>query len=180
MDLRNNPGGLVEQSVRVSDLFLENGLIVSTEGRGQKEEAREFAHPKGTQPKYPLAVLINEGSASASEIVAGALQDHKRAMIVGTRSFGKGSVQTIIELEDHSALKLTIAKYYTPNHRSIQDHGITPDVEIEPDGSKPGDADGGTPSKFDPDAGVAQFFTAHTVGDLQLNAALERVKKAAK
>ncbi|MBI5528144.1 MAG: S41 family peptidase [Deltaproteobacteria bacterium] len=142
LDMRNNPGGLFEQSVRIADMFVDEGVIVSTEGRSRKAGDKEMAHPKGTQPHYPMIVIVNGGSASAAEIVAGALQDHKRALVVGTPSYGKGSVQTIIELEDHSALKLTIAKYFTPNHRSIQDHGIAPDVIIDepltlPTGEKP-------------------------------------------
>jgi carboxyl-terminal processing protease len=130
LDLRNNPGGLLEQAVRVSDRFLRSGVIVSTEGRGQRTPDVERAHEKDTEPDYPMAVLVNRGSASASEIVAGALQDNGRATILGTQSFGKASVQTVIELEDGSALKLTVAKYYTPKHRAIHDVGITPDVAV--------------------------------------------------
>jgi len=130
LDLRNNPGGLLDQAVRVADRFLVSGVIVSTEGRGQRAPEVERAREKDTEPGYPVVVLVNRGSASASEIVAGALQDHGRATVLGTQSFGKGSVQTIIELEDGSALKLTVAKYYTPKHRSIQELGITPDVVV--------------------------------------------------
>ncbi len=129
LDLRNNPGGLLEQAVKVADRFLAKGVIVSTEARGKKPEVEE-AHEKDTEPGYPLVVLVNRGSASASEIVAGALQDNRRAVVVGTRTFGKGSVQTVIELEDGSALKLTVARYFTPLHRSIQERGITPDVPV--------------------------------------------------
>ena len=129
LDLRDNPGGLVDEAVRVADLWLADGTIVSTEGRHQPAD-RELAHPKGTEPPYPLVVLVNGGTASASEIVAGALQDHGRARILGTQTFGKGSVQTVIELEDQSALKLTIARYFTPKHRSIAGVGITPDVVV--------------------------------------------------
>jgi len=132
MDLRNNPGGLLEQAVRVADRFLVSGTIVTTEGRNRQHVEKELAHPSDTEPGYPLIVLVNGGSASASEIVAGALQDNGRAVIMGTQTFGKGSVQTVIELEDGSGLKLTIAKYYTPNHRSIQEQGITPDVIVHP------------------------------------------------
>lgn len=178
MDLRNDPGGLFEQAVRISDLFISEGVIVSTGGRGQKEETKEFAHPKGTQPRYPMAIIVNGGSASASEIVAGALQDHKRAVIVGTPSYGKGSVQTIIELDDHSALKLTIAKYFTPNHRSIQDQGIQPDVEVE-EATSGADADGGTALENGRDGGSKRIFAGRT-GDIQLQAALEQVKKSRK
>ncbi len=130
LDLRNNPGGLLEQAVRVADRFLTSGTIVTTEGRNRQHVEKELAHPSDTEPNYPLIVLVNGGSASASEIVAGALQDNGRAVIMGTQTFGKGSVQTVIELEDGSGLKLTIAKYYTPKHRSIQEQGITPDVLV--------------------------------------------------
>jgi carboxyl-terminal processing protease len=129
LDLRNNPGGLLDQSIRVADRFISDGVIVETRGRGDKVE-KDFAHKQGTEPFYPMIVLINGGSASASEIVAGALQDHARAVIMGTRSFGKGSVQTVVGLKDGSGLKLTIARYYTPKHRSIQEKGIVPDVTV--------------------------------------------------
>jgi carboxyl-terminal processing protease len=130
LDLRNNPGGLLDQAVRVSDVFLSSGTIVTTSGRGRRNVEVERARDKDTEPTYPLIVLVNKGTASASEIVAGALQDQGRAVIMGTQSFGKGSVQTIIELEDGSGLKLTVARYYTPKHRSIQELGITPDVVV--------------------------------------------------
>jgi carboxyl-terminal processing protease len=130
LDLRNNPGGLLDQAVRVSDAFLASGVIVSTEGRGRRNVEVERAREKETEPGYPLIVLVNRGTASASEIVAGALQDHGRAVILGTPTFGKGSVQTIIDLEDGSGLKLTVARYYTPRHRSIQEAGIAPDVVV--------------------------------------------------
>jgi carboxyl-terminal processing protease len=130
LDLRNNPGGLLDQAVRVSDTFLAAGTIVTTEGRGRREVEVEKAREKDTEPPYPMIVLVNRGTASASEIVAGALQDNGRAVIMGTQTFGKGSVQTIVELEDGSGLKLTVARYYTPKHRSIQELGITPDVVI--------------------------------------------------
>jgi len=130
LDLRNNPGGLLDQAVRVSDVFLSSGVIVTTAGRGRRNVEVERAHEKDTEPNYPLIVLVNKGTASASEIVAGALQDQGRAVIMGTQTFGKGSVQTIIELEDGSGLKLTVARYYTPKSRSIQERGITPDVVV--------------------------------------------------
>lgn len=130
LDLRNNPGGLLEQAIRVADFFLESGVIVSTMGRGGAFQEVKLAHKEGTWPATPMIVLVNEGTASASEIVAGALQDHKRAVVLGTQSFGKGSVQTIIDLEDGSALKVTIARYYTPDGRSIQAEGIRPDITV--------------------------------------------------
>jgi carboxyl-terminal processing protease len=130
LDLRNNPGGLLDQAVRVSDVFLTQGTIVTTAGRGRRNLEVERARDKDTEPAYPLIVLVNKGTASASEIVAGALQDQGRAVIMGTPTFGKGSVQTIIELEDGSGLKLTVARYYTPKHRSIQELGIGPDVVV--------------------------------------------------
>jgi carboxyl-terminal processing protease len=130
LDLRNDPGGLLDQAVRVADTFLPSGVIVTTEGRNRRTVEVEKAHEKDTEPNYPLIVLVNRGTASASEIVAGALQDHRRAVIMGTQTFGKGSVQSIIDLEDGAGLKLTVARYYTPRHRSIQELGITPDVEV--------------------------------------------------
>jgi len=137
LDLRNDPGGLLEQAVQVADEFLSSGLIVYTQGRNPQQNMRFYARPgqEGEAPDLPLVVLINEGSASASEIVAGALKDQKRAVIVGTKSFGKGSVQTILPLEDGSALRLTTALYYTPSGQTINEKGIIPDVavsEIEP------------------------------------------------
>ena len=131
LDLRNNPGGLLEEAVTVSDTFLDRGEIVSTRGRNPEETQRRVAHPGDLTKGKPLIVLINGGSASASEIVAGALQDHKRATLVGTRSFGKGSVQTIIPLgSGNGALRLTTARYYTPSGKSIQAQGIKPDIEV--------------------------------------------------
>lgn len=132
LDLRNDPGGLLEQAVKVAENFLDEGkLIVYTEGR-EKDSQMRFTSRKGAkQPNFPIVVLINSGSASASEIVAGALQDHKRAVVMGVQSFGKGSVQTIIPLSDNSGLRLTTARYYTPSGRSIQAKGITPDILVE-------------------------------------------------
>jgi len=130
LDLRNNPGGLVDQAVRVADRFLADGVILTTEGRGGRNPEVQRATEKHTEPHYPLIVLVNRGTASAAEIVAGALQDNGRAVIMGTPTFGKGSVQTIIDLDDGSGLKLTVARYYTPRHRSIQEQGITPDVVV--------------------------------------------------
>jgi carboxyl-terminal processing protease len=131
LDLRNNPGGLLNQAVRVSDLFLESGMVVYTEGRIEGQEQKFLAHQPDSHVAFPMIVLVNSGSASASEIVAGALQDHKRALVLGTQTFGKGSVQTILPLEEGSAIRLTTARYYTPNGRSIQATGITPDIIME-------------------------------------------------
>ncbi len=130
LDLRNNPGGLLDQAVKVSDEFLDKGLIVYTDGRVENQKMRFEATSKKAREKYPMVVLVNGGSASASEIVAGALQDQDRALILGTQTFGKGSVQTIIPLEDGSGLRLTTARYYTPKGRSIQVKGITPDIVV--------------------------------------------------
>jgi carboxyl-terminal processing protease len=132
LDLRDNPGGLLNQAVKVSDEFLDGGMIVYTQGRLENQQQKYFSHKKKDFQDYPMVVLVNGGSASASEIVAGALQDQRRAVIVGTQTFGKGSVQTILPLDDHSALRLTTARYFTPNGRSIQAVGITPDVDVEP------------------------------------------------
>ena len=131
LDLRNNPGGLLDQAVNVTDIFLEKGEIVSTRGRKKSEGNRYNAVKNDLINGLPLVVLINQGSASASEIVAGALQDHKRAIIMGTKSFGKGSVQTIIPSGENVAIKLTTARYYTPLGRSIQQTGIDPDILVE-------------------------------------------------
>ena len=130
LDLRDNPGGLLDQAVKVSDMFIESGLLVSTVGRSEDNIEREFAHKRGTYMDFPMVVLINAGSASASEIVAGALQDHERALIFGATSFGKGSVQTLVSLPDRSGLKITVARYYTPKDRSIQAKGIEPDIFV--------------------------------------------------
>jgi carboxyl-terminal processing protease len=130
LDLRNNPGGLLPESISVSDGFLERGEIVSTRGRHAEDTQRWNARGGDITGGLPIVVLINGGSASASEIVAGALQDHRRAIIVGTRSFGKGSVQTVSPLPGNGGMRLTTARYYTPSGRSIQGQGITPDVEV--------------------------------------------------
>ncbi len=131
LDLRNNPGGLLTQAVKVADMFLDSGLIVYTDGRLENQKQKYFAHKPGTYSDFPMVVLVNGGSASASEIVAGALQDHKRALVLGTTTFGKGSVQTILPLDENSALRLTTARYYTPNGRSIQATGIVPDITMD-------------------------------------------------
>ena len=130
LDLRNNPGGLLDQAVAVSDAFLEKGEIVSTRGRRSDDATRYNAKPGDLAEGLPMVVLINAGSASASEIVAGALQDHRRAVVLGTKSFGKGSVQTIIPLPGNGAIRLTTARYYTPSGRSIQAKGIEPDIDV--------------------------------------------------
>ena len=132
LDLRDDPGGLLNQAVRVSDEFLDGGLIVYTQGRLESQQQKYFAHKKKDSQDYPMVVVVNGGTASASEIVAGALQDQRRAIIEGTQTFGKGSVQTILPLDDNSALRLTTARYYTPNGRSIQAVGITPNEVVEP------------------------------------------------
>ena len=130
IDLRNNPGGLLDQAIAISDVFLDKGEIVSTRGRRADSVQRFNAKSGDLAANLPIVVLVNGGSASASEIVAGALQDHRRAIILGTRSFGKGSVQTIIPLSGHGAIRLTTARYYTPSGRSIQAKGIEPDIEV--------------------------------------------------
>jgi carboxyl-terminal processing protease len=137
LDLRNNPGGLLDQAVRIADEFIDSGLIVYTDGRVEAQKTKYVAHKDGTYTGFPIVVLVNAGSASASEIVAGALQDHGRAIIIGQRTFGKASVQTILPMEDGSALRLT-ARYYTPNGRSIQAKGIEPDIVVS-DGREPPD-----------------------------------------
>ncbi|MGH0032614.1 MAG: S41 family peptidase [Myxococcota bacterium] len=130
LDMRDNPGGLLDQAVKVTNTWLSDGLVVYTKGREESQRQDFRAHEARTEPGYPLAVLVNGGSASASEIVAGALQDQKRALLIGTRTFGKGSVQTVYPLEDGSGLRLTTALYYTPGGRSIQEVGIQPDIEV--------------------------------------------------
>ena len=132
LDLRNNPGGLLEQAAQIADQFIESGLIVSVEGRREDQNRKYYAHPEGNISHYPLIVLVNGGSASGAEIVAGAIQDHGRGILLGTHTFGKGSVQTIFPLKDGSGLRLTTARYYTPNGRSIQAKGIVPDIIVEP------------------------------------------------
>jgi carboxyl-terminal processing protease len=131
LDLRNDPGGLLSQAVKVADTFLDSGLIVYTDGRLDSQKQKYFAHKPGSHVDFPMVVLVNGGTASAAEIVAGALQDHKRALVLGTQTFGKGSVQTILPLDDQSALRLTTALYYTPSGRSIQATGIVPDISME-------------------------------------------------
>jgi carboxyl-terminal processing protease len=131
LDMRGNPGGLLDQAVKIADEFIDEGLIVSTEGRNESQKMQFSAKKDISTIACPIVVLVNGGSASAAEIVAGALQDHNKAILVGTQTFGKGTVQTIYPLSDGSGLRITTAKYYTPNHRSIQEKGITPDVTVE-------------------------------------------------
>jgi carboxyl-terminal processing protease len=135
LDLRTNPGGLLDQAIGVADLFINKGLIVYTKGRAEHQNVEHSAKDFVVAGEYPIVVMVNEGTASAAEIVAGALQDHKRALILGAQTFGKASVQSIIPFPDGSGLKLTTARYYTPNGRSIQATGIAPDV-IVPSGFK--------------------------------------------
>lgn len=130
VDLRNNPGGLLDQSVKIADIFIDEGVIVSTKGRIKEQNSMFYARDNNAKYKFPVVVLVNEGSASASEIVAGALQDHKKAVIIGAQTFGKGSVQTIIPMDSGAGLRLTTARYYTPSGRSIQATGITPDIIV--------------------------------------------------
>ena len=131
LDFRNNPGGLLNQAVAVADVFLKSGVIVTTKGRTRNMETKSVAKDDGDEPMCPIIAMVNEGTASAAEIVSGALQDNGRALVLGTQTFGKGSVQTVIPLEDGSALKLTTAKYYTPSGRSIQAEGIKPDIIVK-------------------------------------------------
>ena len=131
LDLRDNPGGLLDQAVKVADTWLDEGLIVYTHGRDESQRQDYRARANGSAEVYPIVVVVNEGSASASEIVAGALQDQRRALVLGTETFGKGSVQTVYPLEDGSGLRLTTARYYTPSGRSIQEVGIEPDIVVE-------------------------------------------------
>ncbi|MCL4684204.1 S41 family peptidase [Myxococcota bacterium] len=153
LDLRDNPGGLLDQAVGVADLWLEDGLIVYTKGRVDNQQQEFRAHADGVGQDYPIVVLVNAGSASASEIVAGALQDQGRALVLGENTFGKGSVQTVFPLEDGSGLRLTTALYYTPGGRSIQEVGITPDItvgaEVEAAAAEGGDSDAGAAAADD-------------------------------
>jgi len=160
LDLRNNPGGLLTQAIRVSDAFLEKGEIVSTRGRNPEDGDRFNATPGDLAMGKPIVVLINGGSASASEIVAGALQDHRRAIVVGTKSFGKGSVQTVMPLRGESAMRLTTARYYTPSGRSIQALGVSPDIVVEQPRRRP------TEDEDEPASAVGQRSEADLRGRL--------------
>ncbi len=142
LDLRNNPGGLLDQAVKIADVFVDKGVIVSTKGRERKNDMLFEAHQGSNNYTFPLVVLVNGGSASASEIVAGALQDHERAVILGTRTFGKGSVQTVVPLPNGAGVRLTTARYYTPSGKSIQAKGITPDIVIPLGNTQPDDNNG--------------------------------------
>ncbi len=192
LDLRSNPGGLLDQAVKVADFFLEDGLIVYTKGRVASQLQEFRASGDGGEPHYPIAILVNEGTASASEIVAGALQDHHRALVIGQKSFGKGSVQTVFPLEGGSGLRLTTALYYTPGGRSIQEVGIEPDIAVAnpvaearqvaqlPRRLREKDLEGhfthkdAAPDKAQGDTGDASAETA--ASDLQLARALEVLK----
>jgi len=188
LDLRLNPGGLLDQAVSVSDSFLDRGEIVSTRGRDPKDVSRFDSRPGDMIDGKPLIVLINGGSASASEIVAGALQDHRRATVVGTQSFGKGSVQTIIPLAENGALRLTTALYYTPSGKSIQGKGITPDIKVEqplPDDLKGRDLTRGESDlkghikgqeESDEGSGSAAYVPPEAKDDIQLNYALDLLR----
>jgi carboxyl-terminal processing protease len=188
LDLRLNPGGLLDQAVSVSDTFLDRGEIVSTRGRDPKDVSRFDSRPGDMIDGKPLVVLINGGSASASEIVAGALQDHRRATVVGTQSFGKGSVQTIIPLAENGALRLTTALYYTPSGKSIQGKGITPDIKVEqplPDELKGRDLTRGESDlkghikgqeEGDEGSGSAAYVPPEAKDDIQLNYALDLLR----
>jgi carboxyl-terminal processing protease len=160
LDLRNNPGGVLEAAVEVSDAFLERGLIVSAEGRTQESRFRMEAGAGDVTLGAPIAVLVNEGSASASEIVAGALRDNGRAKLLGRRTFGKGSVQTVMPIGDGEALKLTTSRYFTPSGRSIQDHGLDPDIEL-PAQETGGPAEAGTLPERDADVRAALSWLKH-------------------
>src|SRR5690349_20132061 len=191
VDLRNNPGGLLDQAISVSDAFLERGEIVSTRGRNAEETQRFSARAGDLIKGKPVIVLINGGSASASEIVAGALQDHKRATVIGTRSFGKGSVQTIIPLgAGNGALRLTTARYFTPSGKSIQAKGITPDIEVlqevpeevaaRASGETKGESSlrGHLKAEGDEQAGSQSYVPPETKDDKALNAAFELLRGA--
>ncbi len=186
LDLRNNPGGLLEQAVSISDLFLEKGEIVSTRGRNSSNPDTYKAAPGDIINGLPLVVLINSGSASASEIVAGALQDHKRAIILGTQSFGKGSVQTIIPVNPFGALRMTTARYFTPSGKSIQKKGISPDIVVDQakiekidkrNGSRESDLSGAldNPSKNSEEKDT-ENSNEKKIDDFQLSRALDLVR----
>ena len=190
LDLRNNPGGLLNQAVGVADVFLKSGIIVSTKGRTKSMESKSVAKDDGNEPTCPIVILVNEGTASAAEIVSGALQDSGRAIVIGMQTFGKGSVQTVIPLENGSALKLTTAKYYTPNGRSIQAEGIKPDIvvkhirpseekELTDDFIRERDLKGHIKSKSDTGTNTEESLTREQdilIQDNQLKSAIDIIK----
>ncbi|MCP4504378.1 MAG: S41 family peptidase [Deltaproteobacteria bacterium] len=177
LDLRDNPGGLLDEGVKVADRFLQKGDIVRTEGRNPRHQEREVAHIRSTEPKYPMAVLINGGSASASEIVAGALQDQQRAVLVGQQSYGKGSVQVLFGLDDGSGLKLTVARYYTPSGRSIDKTGIAPDKFVRENDPTP-KAQPGTSPRAQVDLEIRHALQSIAQYPKDLGAAAKRKKSA--
>ncbi|MGY9011052.1 MAG: S41 family peptidase [Rhodobacterales bacterium] len=185
LDLRNNPGGLLSQAIRVSDAFLDKGEIVSTRGRDPQDGDRHNATVGDLAEEKPLVVLINGGSASASEIVAGALQDHRRAIVVGTKSFGKGSVQTVMPMRGNGAMKLTTARYYTPSGRSIQALGISPDIIVEQPRrvAKQDEEEGDTPRRSRSEADLRGSLNNDSLTEdeiLQIEADREKAETAAK
>lgn len=178
LDLRNNPGGLLEQAIAVTDEFIEGGqLIVYTKGRLANQNMKGYSKTEGSHPNVPMAILVNGGSASASEIVAGALQDLKRATIVGTKTFGKGSVQTIIPLSDGSGLRLTTAKYYTPNGQMIHEKGIIPDIVVEEAKPEPVEGEAAASTPRPRRSGLPDDDLS---GDPQLQKAVETLKAEVK
>lgn len=178
LDLRNNPGGLLEQAIAVTDEFIEGGqLIVYTKGRLTNQNMKGYSKTQGSHPDIPMVILVNGGSASASEIVAGALQDLKRATIIGTKTFGKGSVQTIIPLSDGSGLRLTTAKYYTPSGRMIHDKGIVPDIIVEEPKPETTDDEQASPTPNQPPTGLPNDDLS---GDPQLQKAVDTLKAEVK
>lgn len=178
LDLRSNPGGLLQQAVEVSDIFLQEGLIVYTQGRDKEKVSRYFANPAGTEGDYPMVVLINKGSASASEIVAGALQDQKRAHVIGMKSFGKASVQHVRPLADGSGIKLTVAHYYTPSGRQIHGEGISPDQKVLGPFDRPEQEEGEEASEDQAELEeiVPEKDENGDIKDLQMDAAMEYLK----
>jgi carboxyl-terminal processing protease len=191
--LRDNPGGLLDQAVKVADNWLKDGLVVYTKGRDESQRQEFRARLDGTEPSYPIVVIVNEGTASASEIVAGALQDHGRALVMGVKTFGKGSVQTVYPLEGGAGLRLTTALYYTPAGRSIQEVGISPDIPVqpalvaaageeEPSRIREQDLEGhftqqdATPPREESDPEAPELAPAAGEGDVQLARAVEVLK----
>jgi carboxyl-terminal processing protease len=172
LDLRDNPGGLLDQAIKVADMWIDGGLIVYTQGRVEGQQQEYKARPNG-EGDYPLVVLVNAGSASASEIVAGALQDHHRALLLGGATFGKGSVQTVFPLENHSGLRLTTALYFTPSGRSIQEVGIAPDIEVQPPALHVVEQEGGEPRAFREEDLEGHFTQEDALPDSERDSDLE-------